>query len=45
MTPIKTVSLSLETYNMLKSQAVAAERTLTGQIKYLLKMNEKKQDK
>lgn len=44
---MKTIGLTVDLYNILKSQAVAADRTLTGQIKYLLKLNEDadKQDK
>lgn len=36
----KTICLSEETYNELKSQADAAERTLGGQIRHLLKLND-----
>lgn len=37
--PIKTVSLPEETYNVLREQADEANRTISGQIKYLLKLN------
>lgn len=37
--PIKTISLPEETYNILRSQAEEANRTIGGQIKYLLGLN------
>lgn len=37
--PIKTISLPEETYNVLRKQADEANRTIGGQIKYLLKLN------
>ena len=39
--PIKTVSLPEETYNMLREQAEEANRTIGGQVKYLLKLNKR----
>ena len=36
---IKTISVSEETYNVLRAQAEAADRTLGGQIRFLLKLN------
>lgn len=37
--PIKTISLPEETYNILKAQAEEDGRTIGGQIKYLLKLS------
>lgn len=37
--PIKTISLPEETYNILREQADEANRTIGGQIKHLLKLN------
>lgn len=37
--PIKTVSLPEETYKELRSQADEANRTISGQVKHLLKLS------
>lgn len=37
--PIKTVSLPEDTYNMLKEQADKADRTISGQVKFLLRLS------
>lgn len=37
--PIKTISLPEETYKTLRSQADEANRTISGQVKHLLKLN------
>lgn len=42
--PIKTVSLPEETYNALREQAEEANRTLSGQVKYLLRQNQGEED-
>lgn len=44
-TPIKTVSLPEETYNELKEQAENESRTISGQIKHLLKLSERQGDR
>lgn len=38
--PIKTISLPEETYNILRAQADEASRTISGQVRFLLKLNE-----
>lgn len=38
--PIKTISLPEETYNALKAQAEEANRTISGQVKYLLRQSQ-----
>lgn len=42
--PIKTISLPEETYNVLREQAEEENRTIGGQIKYLLKLNRRSGD-
>ena len=37
--PIKTISLPEETYNLLRRQAEEENRTISGQVKYLLRLN------
>ena len=38
--PIKTISLPEETYNVLRAQAEEANRTISGQVKYLLRQSQ-----
>lgn len=38
--PIKTVSLPEETYNALREQAEKNNRTISGQVKHLLQLEE-----
>lgn len=42
--PIKTISLPEETYNELREQAESESRTIGGQVKHLLKLNERQSD-
>lgn len=43
-TTFKTISLSEETYNALREQAEREDRTIGGQVKYLVKLGEIQND-
>ena len=43
--PVKIVSLPEDTYNILRAQAEKADRTLGGQVRFLLRLNAEREAK